>query len=373
MPRPELLPEQCELRFTPDFTETACSLSAQCDGRVVTTTCEEGEAGAWQCSCGFNASGEVLEIDGATGIEACAGATGLCTAPELDADAESCLEVMQPSSPDACSLTRSCTREIRAPLPQGVEARWRREYKAECGPFGSAFECHTEGVESAFPSYKVITSDVSAACGPYLDYVLRGEAPLFGSTVACAGSEFEPSASGCSVVRRCGPVMGLAAGVELGDLQVNYGVCNEESDGSTGCYCEYRQAQLLFTEQGASSNELCEEIASSCVDGAAVQPLSELECAETSLLAFEDSCEVYATCEQEVVANDRAAHAEATVAGACQWAPDTGAWSCRCQDLAQELELSAPDLTAFDACSLLPEACAERLAVFAGPAEPESP
>lgn len=371
-PRPEFLPEQCELRSAPEASDTACALSARCDGSFATTTCEQSEAGAWQCDCGFNAVGVLLEIDGAAGVEACAVAMGPCTAAELDTDAESCIDATQPTSPDVCSLTRSCTREIRSPLPQGVEARWLREFGAGCSPFGNAFECYTDGVDSAFPSYKVISNDVYAACGPYLDYVLSGEAPVFGTTVECAGTEFEPSASGCSALRRCGPVMELADGVQLGALEVNYGACNEEADGSTGCYCQYGQAQLLFTEEGAPSDELCAEIVATCVEGTEVQALSELQCAETSLLAFDTSCDVYATCEQEVIVNDRPARAEATLAGSCQWAADAGAWLCNCENLAQGFELTPPDLTAFDACSLLPEACAESLPVFAGPAEPQS-
>ncbi len=162
------LPASCAERLGSE-TDSACSLSAFCDKQSQITTCGRLPSGRWQCACELTHRERTFEVEGASGLQACAVAIGSCSADESSLSPESCVLRNDDGSEDACRINIRCSREVAVPFAPQARAWMVRDGEAECfRGSGAAFECGCM-YRGVYYAGDFVAASGTEACRPFVD------------------------------------------------------------------------------------------------------------------------------------------------------------------------------------------------------------
>ncbi len=362
------LPDDCEPRMGSEDAAT-CRLGLFCGSTPNLVNCHTAKSGNWQCSCELGHKERVYEIDGATGLRACAIAGGLCAEDELELGDEECVVPVDTSSADDCTIELSCGRPITVSFASGVDA-WLMEYgSATCfrAETGEHFECACDH-DDARVEYAVLADSGALACGPLVDFCIDETEPSFDGPTTCLEPRVRTDIDYCWADQTCAKSIPLTDDVRLAQMAMRAATC--ESPGATGsdCYCSTRVGSFGFSIEAEPVAESCASSVLNCAEDASIEATGELDCQPTSQVASGDSCEVDLACSQPATVDGREIVASGRLEAYCRRAEVGQSWWCSCasnQDTTV-FELGAASSTAWEVCAAAPDQCLERMPVFIG-------
>ena len=362
------LPPGCQPR-TPSETPDLCSLAVDCDSSPsVRTYCHRLDSGQWECQC---ANQEFLyRLEDAAGLQACALAARLCSDGELDLGEESCERSSDSSDEDSCSIDFACQKPVAIDATTGARAWQTRFGSARCdgSDAGRSFRCTCTDGETN--SYDLLADSSELACGPFADFCMSGETPVYDGAEACSLIYATSDSEGCQRAAGCGMQMLLTDDVSLVQSRERYANCVPRAGGGSECFCTELDSAFVFYLSAAPDYASCESSIANCDSNAVIEPTGPATCEP---LAADpqggNQCSGFAICIQPATVDDRSIEARGSVNLLCRRTAPGMPWSCSCasgQDTAR-FELGEPGADASEACSQGISACLEQMGLHIGP------
>ena len=363
------LPEGCEARGQVE-DDDSCSIGVYCGSVPNLADCQRLDGGKWQCSCELANNDRTYEVDGLSGLPACAVAAGLCFEDELELGEETCRESGHKGA-DSCDLEVACGKPIAVPFAPDVVASLMEYGAAACSRSreGQPFECGCERDGLVVQDYGVLAPDGALACRPLADFCMSGAEPEFDEPTVCIERDSSVSSGEtCDLYWTCAKPMRLTDDVSLALLEPRGASCRTLSSGSN-CYCSTRTESFQFDVEAGPAAGTCEAAMLNCNEDASIVPFGEVSCQATSQTAGTDFCEADIDCLQSAMVDEREVVARGRLLVHCLQSAESGAWWCSCASNQDStiFEFGASETIAWDVCSAAPAGCLEHMPVFIGP------
>jgi hypothetical protein len=367
--RPPLaLPPGCQPR-TPMETAQVCSLAVDCDtSPSVRTYCHRLDSGEWECQCANQE--HLYRVENAAGLDACALAARLCSDDQIELGPESCEHVSDSSDQDGCAIDVACREPIAIDAMADVRA-WRIRFgSVRCDRSDVAYPFGCTCANGATSSYGLLADSSELACGPFADFCMSGETPVFDGAEACSLMYATSDSEGCHRAAGCGMQMLLTDEVSLVQAKERYASCVARPGGGSECSCSDHDTAFVFYLSNPPDAASCESSIANCDPNAAIERTGPPNCESLSDdPATGDSCGAVLICVQPVTVDNRSIEARGSVNLLCRRAELGMAWFCSCasgQDTTR-FELGAAGADASEACSQASTACLERMDLHIGP------
>jgi hypothetical protein len=350
-------------------TAQICSLAVDCDtSPSVRTYCHRLDSGQWECQCANQE--HLYRVENAAGLDACALAARLCSDDEIELGQESCEHVSDSSDQDGCSIDVACRKPIAIDTTTDVRA-WRIRYgSGRCDGSGVAQPFRCTCSNGATSSYGLLADSSELACGPFADFCMSGETPVFDGPEACSLMYATSDSEGCYRGAGCGMQMLLTDEVSLVQGKERHASCVARPGGGSECYCSDHETVFEFYVSTAPDDASCESSIANCDPNAAIEPTGPPNCDPLSGDPPNgDLCGGVLICVQPATVDNRSIEARGRVNLLCRRAEPGMAWFCSCasgQDTTR-FELGAAGADAYEACSQASTACLERMGLHIGP------
>jgi hypothetical protein len=362
------LPPGCQPQ-TPSETADLCSLGVDCDSSPsVRTYCHRLDSGQWECQCSNQEA--MYRLENAAGLQACALSARLCADDELDLGEESCERSSDSSEEDRCSIDFVCQKAVAIDATTDVRA-WQTR-------FGSA-RCQSSGVSRSFgctcsdgetKRYELLADRSALACGPFSDFCISGESPVYDGAEVCSPSYTTWDPEGCHQASACGSQMPLTDEVSLVQTRERHANCLPRPGGGSECDCSESDSVFMFYVSAAPDAATCESAIPNCDPNAVIEPTGPATCEPLApATQSANECGGFVMCVQPATVDNRTIEARRGVNLLCRRTAPGMPWSCGCasgRDTAR-FELGAPGADASAACNQAPAVCFEQMGMDIGP------
>lgn len=376
------IPSECEPRGRTE-TESECSFAAFCSGAPSVANCQRLGSGRWQCRCDPTHTDRVLEIEGATGVNACAVAAGVCSEDELTRGPESCASRRDDSDDLICLRDVACETPLQLRFAPGAKAFLMRYGSVICQPReggNPGFDCRFGYGYDPDKKKDVVVSSDALACGPFGDYCMAALAPDSSSDAPCLPMRAATTSDGCERDEICASETaasnqpGAASASEL--LDARYANCTPRDGGGSDCYCSGRRGLFNFSLDATPDATTCAAAISGCAADASIEATGSVSCEPyTSGEYSSDACDTEQLCTEQALLDGRPIVAQGRLFASCRRIDAAHTWWCACASDTQtaRFELGALHATAKQACSQAPEICEQQINVHFGPSNQSGP
>jgi hypothetical protein len=216
----------------------------------------------------------------------------------------------------------------------------------------------------------LLADNSELACGPFADFCISGETPVYDGAEACSPLYTTLDSEGCQRAAGCGPQMPLTDDVSLVQSQERYARCVPRPGGGSECSCSELDTTFVFYVTAAADNASCESSIANCDPNAVIEPTGPATCEPLDPgTQSGDQCGAFVLCGQPATVDDRRIEARGSVNLLCRRTAPGMPWSCSCasgEDTAR-FELGAPGANAAQACDQATAACLEQMGMHIGP------
>jgi hypothetical protein len=363
------LPPGCQPQ-TPTETADLCSLGVACDSSPsVRTYCHRLDSGQWECQCSNQES--MYRLENAAGLQACALSARLCTDDELDLGEETCERSSDSSDEDRCFIDFACRKPVASDATSDVRAWQMRFGSARCDAVDASrsFGCTCDDGEAK--SYQLHADSSALACGPFADFCMSGESPVFDGPEVCSPSLTSWGSQSCHQTAGCGLQMALTDDVSLVQVRERQASCVPRAGGGSECDCFENDTWFQFYVSAATEAATCASAIANCNPNAVIEPTGPATCEPMSLdTQGAHQCGGFSMCVQPVTVDNRSIEARGNVALLCRRIAAGMPWACSCASASDtaRIELGVPGADAFEACTQATAACVEQMGMHIGPA-----
>jgi len=354
-------------------TDDSCMLDAFCDSFPYVTNCERLDSGRWRCGSEPRYPERVYEVEGVTGIQACAVITGLSAKDQLEQGDDSCQTVQESTGSDYCSAELVCGPFVAVDFAPNARVRVARYGFVECAPMTSpaAINCGLRFGETSTKDDLSVFSD-SFACRSLLEFCMDTTAPGFGGPRSCIVTQATSTPDGCQRSDLCSLPSPSTAAEGFPSIEARYAACQPGAGGGADCYCSAQESLFMFQVASAPDDAACAAGITSCEPTADIEATGDVTCQPASQSATSDACEADLSCTQPATVDGHDVIADGRVLVRCARSQRGRPWSCTCasDQLTAAFSLGSPGATSTQACAQAPEECLKHIPVHLGPYGP---
>ena len=378
-----LLPSNCEARGRAATADT-CMLSAICDSLAYVTNCRRLDSGRWRCTSDPRHTDRVFEIEGASGLQACAVATGLSARDQLTLGQDSCEPLKDAVGADYCTTSLVCGPPVEIDFAPNVRARLARYGSVACAPiaFPNAISCGL-GVDETSTSDDLGVFSDSYDCRSMLEFCMKTTAPGFDGPRSCIVTQATSTPAGCQRSDLCSlttapppPPVPPPRNPAFSKVEARYASCEPDGNGGSSCYCSGPDHMFQFRIASAPDDATCTGALANCDSTAVIEVMGAPTCTPTSQTTSSNGCDADLSCLQAATVDGRAIVAEGRLLVRCARAGQGRPWSCSCasDQLTATFALGGTaGVTPAQACTQAPATCLEHIPVHVGPAGDGAP